>query len=109
MAKIPNMNQLMQMAQNMAKDMEEKMNSLEVEGNAGGGMVKVVMNGHKSLISLSIQKEVVDPEDIEMLQDLIIAAINDAQAKVDEQMKSSMGGLPGGLPGMPGGLNFPGM
>ena len=109
MTKVPNMNQLMQMAQKMAKDMEDKMNTLEVEGNAGGGMVKVIMNGHKSLLSLSIQKEVVDPEDIEMLQDLIIAAINDAQAKVDEQMKNNMGGLPGGLPGMPGGLNLPGM
>lgn len=109
MGKVPNMNQLMQMAQNMAKDMEEKMNSMEVEGNAGGGMVKVIMNGHKNPISLIIQREVVDPEDIEMLQDLIIAAINDAQTKVDDQLKSNMGGLPGGLPGMPGGFNFPGM
>jgi DNA-binding YbaB/EbfC family protein len=109
MAKIPNMNQLMQMAQKMAKDMEEKMNTLEVEGNAGGGMVKAVMNGHKSILSLTIQKEVVDPEDIEMLQDLVIAAVNDAQTKVDEQMKGSMGGFPGGLPGMPGGFNIPGM
>ena len=109
MVKIPNMNQLMQMAQNMAKEMEEKMNSMEVEGNAGGGMVKVIMNGHKNPISLTIQREVVDPEDIEMLQDLIIAAINDAQAKVDDQLKNNMGGLPGGLPGMPGGFKFPGM
>lgn len=109
MTKIPNMNQLMKMAQNMAKDMEEKMNSIEEEGNAGGGMVKVTMNGHKNIISISIAKEVIDPDDIEMLQDLIIAAINDAQAKVDEKLKNGMGSMTGGIPGMPGGFPFPGM
>ena len=104
MAKIPNMNQMMNMAQNMAKQMEEQMNSIEVEGNAGGGMVKVLMNGHKNILSLTISKEVVDPQDIEMLQDLIIAAVNDAHTKVDEKIKSN---LPGG--GMPGGFPFPGI
>lgn len=107
MAKAPNMNQMMKMAQNMAKKMEEQMSNLEVEGNAGGGMVKVIMNGHKSIISMEISKDVVDPEDIDMLQDLVIAAVNDAQAKVDEEMKGEMGGMvPGGLPGMPGGFPF---
>lgn len=105
MAKMPDMNKLMGMAQNMAKQMEEKMNTLEVEGNSGGGMVQVVMNGHKNILSLTISKEVVDPEDIEMLQDLVIAAINDAQAKVDEQLKGEIGGIPG----MPGGFPIPGM
>ena len=109
MAKIPNMNQLMKMAQNMAKDMEDKMNSIEEEGNAGGGMVKVLMNGHKSIISMTISKEVIDPEDAEMLQDLIIAAVNDAQAKVDEKLKNDLGGMAGGIPGMPGGFPIPGM
>jgi DNA-binding YbaB/EbfC family protein len=109
MTKIPNMNQMMKMAQNMAKEMDEKMNALEIEGNAGGGMVKVVMNGHKSILSLVIAREVVDPEDVEMLQDLVIAAINDAQAKVDEKMKGDLGGLSNLIPGMPGGLPFPGM
>lgn len=107
MAKIPNMSQLMKMAQNMSKQMEDQMNSIEEEGNAGGGMVKVLMNGHKNILSLTISKEVVDPEDIEMLQDLVIAAINDAQSKVDEKVKDGMGGMvPGGLPG---GFPFPGM
>ncbi len=110
MGKMPNMNQLMKMAQNMAKDMEEKLSTTEVEGNAGGGMVKVVMNGHKNILSLDISKDVVDPEDIEMLQDLIIAAVNDAQSKADEEMKGSAGaGIPGGMPsipGMPGGFPF---
>jgi len=103
MAKTPNMNHMIKMAQNMAKQMEDQMNSIEVEGNAGGGMVKVLLNGHKNILSLTISKEVVDPQDIEMLQDLIIAALNDAQAKVDEKIK---GNLPGGLPG---GFPFPGI
>jgi len=108
MAKVPNMNQLMKMAQNMAKQMEDQMDSLEVEGNAGGGMVKVSMNGHKNILSLEISKEVVDPDDIEMLQDLVIAAINDAMTQVDEKVKENTSGL-AGLPGMPGGgFPFPG-
>lgn len=109
MSKIPNMNQMMKMAQNMAREMEEKMNALEIEGNSGGGMVKVVMNGHKNILSLSIAREVVDPGDVEMLQDLIIAAVNDAQGKVDEKMKSDLGGISNLIPGMPGGFPFPGM
>ena len=108
MPKIPNMGQIMQMAQKVTKELEEKMNTLRVEGNAGGGMIKVTMNGHKTILSLNISKEVVDPEDIEMLQDLITAAVNDAQAKVDENIKGDLGGsLPGGLGGLPGGFPFP--
>lgn len=107
MAKFPNMNQLMKMAQDVSKQMEEKMNSIEVEGNAGGGMVKVVMNGHKNIVSLDIDKEVIDPEDREMLQDLITAAFNDAVSKVDDELKNNMGSaVPGGFPG---GIPFPGM
>jgi len=94
----------MKMAQNMAKEVQEKKDSLDVEGNAGGGMVKVRMNGHKTITSLDIAREVVDPEDIEMLQDLIIAAVSDAIAKVDSEMEGQMGGM--GIPGMPGGLPF---
>ncbi|MEN8154530.1 MAG: YbaB/EbfC family nucleoid-associated protein [Acidobacteriota bacterium] len=106
MAKLPNMNQLMKMAQDMSKQMEEKMNAVEVEGNAGGGMVKVLLNGHKNIISINISREVVDPDDIEMLQDLVMAAMNDAITKVDEELKDNMGSaLPGG---MPGGMPFPG-
>lgn len=107
MAKIPNMDQLFKMAQNLSKQMEDQLNEIEEEGNAGGGMVKVVLNGHKHVLSLSISKEVVDPEDIEMLQDLITAAVNDACAKVDDKVKSNLGGnLPGG---MPSGFPFPGL
>ncbi|MCK5057703.1 MAG: YbaB/EbfC family nucleoid-associated protein [Candidatus Aminicenantes bacterium] len=108
---MPNMNQVMKMAQNLSKQMEEQMDAIEVEGNAGGGMVKVTMNGHKNVLSLTITPEVVDPDDIEMLQDLITAAVNDAMSKVDEKMKENGAGFPGipGMPGMPGGFPFPGM
>ncbi len=109
MAKFPNMNQLMKMAQDMSQKMEEQLNSVEEEGNSGGGMVKVVLNGHKHILSLTIAKEVVDPDDVEMLQDLVIAAMNDAIAKVDEKVKGELGGMAGGIPGMPGGFPFPGM
>jgi DNA-binding YbaB/EbfC family protein len=107
MAKIPNMDQLFKMAQNLSKQMEDQLNDIEEEGNSGGGMVKVVLNGHKQILSLSISKEVVDPDDIEMLQDLITAAVNDACSKVDGKVKSNLGGsLPGG---MPPGFQFPGL
>ena len=108
MAKMPSMDQLMKIAQDMSKKMEEQMDSIEVEGNSGGGMVKVVMNGHKNILSTVISEEVVDPDDIEMLQDLVTAAVNDALMKVDEQLKDNLGGMPG-MGGMPGGFPFPGM
>lgn len=108
MAKFPNMNQLMKMAQDMSRKMEEQMNAIEVEGNAGGGMVKITMNGHKNVLSTEIAPDVVDPDDIEMLQDLVTAAVNDAIAKVDDHLKDNLGGMAGGM-GIPGGFPFPGM
>jgi DNA-binding YbaB/EbfC family protein len=99
MPKMPDMNQMMGMAKNMAKRMEEEMDAISVEGNAGGGMVAVNMDGHKRLKALRIASEVVDPADIEMLQDLILAAVNDAQSKVEEKLKSGLGGMAGGMPG----------
>ena len=109
MPKIPNINQMMGMAQTMAKRMEEEMDALSVEGNAGGGMVTVRMDGHKRLTALRIAPEVVDPADIEMLQDLILAAVNDARTQVEEKLKGSLGGLAGGAGGMPGGFPFGGI
>jgi len=108
MAKMPSMDQLMKMAQGMSKKMEEQMDLIEVEGNSGGGMVKVVMNGHKNILSTEISEEVIDPDDIEMLQDLVTAAVNDALMKVDEHLKDNLGGM-AGMGGMPGGFPFPGM
>ena len=97
-----NPQQLMKQAQQMQERMQKQMAELKVEGNAGGGMVTVVVNGSKQVLSLKIDPEVVSKDDVEMLQDLILAAINDAQRKADEAMQQSMGGMLGGLkiPGM---------
>ncbi|HEX37976.1 MAG TPA: YbaB/EbfC family nucleoid-associated protein [Candidatus Cloacimonetes bacterium] len=91
---------LLKQAQKMQKKMMESQEALAsktVEASAGGGMVTVVMNGNQELISLKIEKEVVDPDDIEMLEDLIIAAVEEARQKVKEMVESEMSGLTGGL------------
>jgi nucleoid-associated protein EbfC len=93
-----NIKQLMRQAQQMQEQMQQKMASVKVEGTAGGGMVKAVMSGSKELISIEIDREAVDPEDVDMLQDLIVAAVNEAGRKVDEEMSSQMGGFK--IPGM---------
>ena len=107
--KLPgNMQQMMQQAQRMQEKMQQEIALIKVEATAGGGMVTVVVNGAKQLQSLKIDPEVVSKDDVEMLQDLIVAAINDAQRKADEELAKSMGG-PGGLGGMLGGLKIPGL
>jgi len=97
-----NIQQMMKQAQQMQERLQKQMADLRVEGNAGGGMVTVVINGAKQVQSLKIDPEVVSKEEVEMLQDLIIAAVNDAQRKAEEQMSQSMSGMMGGLklPGM---------
>ena len=94
--------QMMKQAQQMQERLQKQMAELRVEGNAGGGMVTVVINGAKQVQSLTIDPEVVSKDDVEMLQDLILAAVNDAQRKADEEMSKTMGGMMGGLkiPGM---------
>lgn len=92
-----NIKQLMKQAQQMQDQMQRQMASIRVEGTAGGGMVKAEMGGNKELISIIIDKEAVDPEDVEMLQDLVKAAVNEASRKVDEEMQSSMGAMTGGM------------
>ena len=92
-----NIQQMMKQAQQMQERLQKQMAELRVEGNAGGGMVTVVINGAKEVQSLTIDPEVVSKDDVEMLQDLILAAINDAHRKVDEQLGQSMSGLLGGL------------
>jgi DNA-binding YbaB/EbfC family protein len=89
--------QIMKQAQQMQDRVQKQMADLRVEGNAGGGMVTVVVNGAKQIQSLKIDPEVVSKDDIEMLQDLIVAAVNDAQRKADEEMSQQMGGMMGGL------------
>jgi nucleoid-associated protein EbfC len=92
-----NIQAMMQQAKQMQEKMQKQMADLRVEATAGGGMVTVTMSGTKQLLSLKIDPEVVSKEDVEMLQDLIVAAINDATRKVDEQLGEQMSGLMGGL------------
>lgn len=82
--------------------MQEELGEKTIESSSGGGMVTVVANGKQQIVSISIEKEVVDPEDVEMLQDLVLAAVNDALAKSQEMVSSEMGKLTGGL-------NIPGL
>lgn len=92
-----NIKQLMKQAQQMQDQMQRQMSSIRVEGTAGGGMVKAEMSGNKELLAITIDKEAVDPNDVEMLQDLVKAAINEAARKVDEEMQSSLGAMTGGM------------
>jgi len=95
------MKQAQQLQSKMLK-LQEELADRTVETSSGGGMVKVVSNGKQQIISLEIEKEVVDPEDVEMLQDLILAAINDALTKSQDMVSSEMSKLTGGL-------NIPGL
>src|SRR5687767_15836543 len=94
--------QMMRQAQQLQERLQQEMSTIAVEGAAGGGMVTVIVNGHKHLQKITIDPEVVSKDDVGMLQDLIVAALNDAHRKVDEAMKNKMGGLLSGLklPGM---------
>ena len=92
-----NIQQMMQQAQQMQEKLQQQMAEMKVEATAGGGMVTVVMNGAKQLLSLKIDPEAVSKDDVEMLQDLILAAINDAQRKVDEALQKQMRGMMGGM------------
>ena len=106
-----NMNNLMKQAQKMQKQMEEQQKALEEQeftAAAGGGAVEVTMTGKRLVTKVRLQEEVVDPDDIEMLEDLIVAAVNEAYRKVDEAAQAGMSKLTGGLSGMGGlgGLGF---
>jgi nucleoid-associated protein EbfC len=92
-----NIQSMMKQAQEMQERLKKQMADMRVEATAGGGMVTVVVNGVKQLQSIRIDPEVVSKEDVEMLQDLILAAVNDAGRKVDEQLGQSMSGLLGGM------------
>jgi DNA-binding YbaB/EbfC family protein len=97
-----NIQKMMQQAQQMQERLQKQMGEMKIEATAGGGMVTVVVNGHKHLEKLTLDPEVVSKDDVEMLQDLIVAAINDAHRRVDEALASQMQGLMGGmrLPGL---------
>ncbi len=95
----------MQQLQSKMQEVQTELESTEVEGSSGGGMVKVVANGKNEILSVVIDPEVVDKEDVEMLQDLIVAAVNQAREKVQEMQSEKMSGLTGGM-NIPG-LNLP--
>lgn len=102
-----NMANLMKQAQKMQRQMEEQAKELETKeftATAGGGAVEVTVSGAKKLLKLKLEEEVVDPEDVEMLEDLVVAAVNEALEKVDAESASSMskltGGMGGGMPGL---------
>jgi DNA-binding YbaB/EbfC family protein len=100
-----NMQQMMKQVKKMQDEMQKAQEALKekvVEGSAGGGAIVVKANGHKQIIDISIKAEVVDPEDVEMLQDLVLTAVNDALRNVDELVAKEMGRFTGGL-------NIPGL
>ena len=98
-----NIQEIMKQAAQMQERLQKDMSAVRVEGNAGGGMVTVVVNGAKQVQSITIDPEVVSKEDVGMLQDLIVAAITDAHRKADEEMAQKMGGM------LPPGIKLPGM
>ncbi|ADZ82763.1 YbaB/EbfC family nucleoid-associated protein [Cellulosilyticum sp. ST5] len=98
---MPNMQQLMKQAQKMQKQMEEAQAALETKeltATAGGGMVEVVITGKKEIKSIKINPDVVDPDDVETLEDLVLVAVNEAVRQADELSQKEMGKLTGGLP-----------
>ena len=96
-----NIQQMMKQAQAMQEKMQKEMEELHVEATAGGGMVTVQMRGTREIETLKIDPEAVKDGDVEMLQDMVVAAINEASRKVDEALKGKLGGmLPPGLGGM---------
>jgi len=104
-----NFNQLMKQAQQMQEkmaDMQEKMGDLIVEGSAGGGLVKVSVSGKSEMKSLKIDPSLIDQDEIEVLEDLIVAAFNDAKSKAEAQMQDEMSKITGGM-GLPGGMKLP--
>ena len=96
-----NPKQLMKQVQQMQEQMQQRLATVKVEGSAGGGMVKAEMSGSKELLSITIDKEAVDPNDVEMLQDLVKAAVNEAARKVDEETQAQLGGM------LPPGMKMP--
>jgi DNA-binding YbaB/EbfC family protein len=96
-----NIQDMLAQARQQAEKLQEKMQQTVVEASSGGGSVTVKMNGQKQVLSVVIEPEVVKSGDLEMLQDLVMAAVNAASQKVDDSMKASLGGMLGGL-GLPG-------
>lgn len=106
MKNLANMFKEAQKLQERMHEMQARLAGLEVEGSAGGGLVRVVMDGKGQLRQVKIDKSLVDPEEVEILEDLILAAANDAKSKVEARVQEEMGKLTGGLP-LPPGMKLP--
>jgi nucleoid-associated protein EbfC len=102
MKNLQQMQQILKQVQQFQEQLQKQLDGLVVDASAGGGMVSVRMNGQKHLVGVQIESEVFSSKDAEMLQDLVLAAVNEAARKVDEQLASQMGNLAGGL-------NLPGL
>ena len=98
---MPNLNKLLKQAQKMQEQVQREMEALVVEESAGGGMVRVRMNGQKQVLQVAVDPSLLTPTEKEMLEDLVVAAVNQAALKVDETLQEKLGGLGGGL-GIPG-------
>lgn len=96
-----NIRQLMKQAEQMQERMRQELADLVVEASVGGGMVTVKMSGHKQVVGVDIDPEILDPEDPALVEDLVLAAVNEAGRKVDESLQERLGSLAGGIPGMP--------
>jgi|SRR3954467_6488404 nucleoid-associated protein EbfC len=94
------MRQLMKQAQEMQERLQRELAETVVEASVGGGMVSVKMSGHKQLVAVKIDPEVMDPKDPSMLEDLIVAAVNEAGRRVEETMQGKMGSMASSLPGL---------
>lgn len=95
-----NIRQLMKQAQQMQEQLQRELADTVVEASVGGGVVTVKMNGQKQLLSVELDPEVIDPEDPEILQDLLVAAFNEATRQVDDQLSEKLGGMSPGIPGL---------
>jgi DNA-binding YbaB/EbfC family protein len=97
MKDLGNLQKMLKQAKEMQDKLQRELAELRIEGTSGGGMVSVTLDGQKNVVSVRLDPEVVNRDDVDMLQDLIVAAFNDAAAKVDEQMTEKLGSLGGGL------------
>ena len=95
-----NMQKLLRQAQEMQNKMKQELEETVVESSVGGGLVAVKMDGNKRLVAVKIDPEAVDPDDLDMLQDLIIAAVNSANQKVDDSLREKLGSMASGLPNL---------
>jgi hypothetical protein len=95
-----NIRQLMKQAQQMQEKMQRELAEMVVEASVGGGMVSVKMSGHKQLVEVKIDPEVLDPEDPGLLEDLVLAAVNEASRKVEEEMQGKLGSMTSGMPNL---------